>query len=53
VIKDGMDFGPPETEYPEGHSPFCVKECDHPIHDLYDEWVKERDNLNESTHICQ
>lgn len=23
--------------YPEGHSPFCFKDCAHPCHDAYDE----------------
>lgn len=29
-------------EYPEGHSPFCHKGCDHPCHDAYDQWVAAR-----------
>jgi hypothetical protein len=24
-------------EYPEDHSPFCHKSCDHPCHDAYDQ----------------
>lgn len=30
---------PPDVVYPEDHSPFCSRDCDHPCHDPYDEWV--------------
>lgn len=29
-------------EYPEGHSPFCFKDCDHPCHDAYDEEQRQK-----------
>lgn len=34
-----MASEPPETEYPEGHSPYCYRDCDHPCHDAYDVWA--------------
>ena len=35
-----------EDEYPEGHSPYCHKSCDHPCHDKYDEEQKAREKAN-------
>jgi hypothetical protein len=32
------EWGSPEWEYPEGHSQYCHKDCEHPIHKRYDEW---------------
>ena len=41
--------GPPEVEYPEDHSPFCRKDCDHPCHDPYDAWVTRKNGSSAPT----
>lgn len=33
-------------DYPEGHSPFCHKTCDHPCHDEYDRQQAENAEKN-------
>lgn len=38
------DDNPPDVDYPDDHSPYCRKDCDHPCHDPYDAWVAQRGN---------
>lgn len=41
------DEYPPAVEYPDGHSPFCTKDCRHPCHTPYDEWAARRRELGQ------
>lgn len=36
-LRDGYD----PDDYPEGHSPFCHRSCDHSCHDAYDEMMED------------
>lgn len=31
---------PPDVAYPDDHSAFCERTCDHPCHDAYDRWAE-------------